>query len=59
MAKPGGRVIVSTPNTINMSSRMRGLFDGSPSLFGLLPLSEHDARFLTRRTAVLCAFKPN
>lgn len=46
ITKPGGRVIVSTPNTINMNSRMRELFVGFPLLFGLLPLSEHDARFL-------------
>jgi len=46
ITKPGGRVIVSTPNTINMNSRMRGLFVGFPLLFGLLPLNAYDARFL-------------
>ena len=46
ITKPGGRVIVTTPNTLNMNSRLRNLFVGFPLLFDPLPLSEHDPRFL-------------
>lgn len=46
ITKPGGRVIVTTPNVLNMNSRFRNLFVGFPLLFGLLPLSKHDPRFL-------------
>jgi len=46
IAKPGGLVIVTTPNTLNINSRVRNLMTGFPVLFDPLPLDEHDPRHL-------------
>jgi 2-polyprenyl-3-methyl-5-hydroxy-6-metoxy-1,4-benzoquinol methylase len=46
IAKPGGIVIVTTPNTLNVNSRLRTLTSGFPLLFDPLPLDVHDPRRL-------------
>lgn len=46
VVKPGGLVIVSTPNTLNANSRVRNLVWGFPLLFDPLPLNQHDPRLL-------------
>lgn len=46
VAKPGGVVIVTTPNTLNVNSRLRSLLCGFPVLFDPLPLDQHDPRTL-------------
>lgn len=47
IAKPGATVIVSTPNVLNINSRLRSLFTGFPLLFEPLPLDAHDPRRLS------------
>jgi len=44
VVKPGGLVVVTTPNTLNANSRVRALTWGFPLLFDPLPLDEHDPR---------------
>jgi SAM-dependent methyltransferase len=46
IVKPGGRVIVSTPNVLSLSSRVRTLLWGFPELFDPLPLSDADPKRL-------------
>jgi SAM-dependent methyltransferase len=46
IAKPGGIVIVTTPNTLNVNSRLRTLVNGFPLLFDPLSLDVHDPRTL-------------
>lgn len=46
ITKPGGMVIVTTPNTLNMNSRLRNLLWGFPVLYDPLPLEDQDIRFL-------------
>ena len=46
IAKPGGLVIVTTPNTLNVNSRLRTLLTGFPLLFDPLPLRCSDPRTL-------------
>ncbi len=46
VTKPGGRVIVTTPNTLNVNSRLRTLTWGFPLLFDPLPLANGDPRRL-------------
>ena len=40
--RPGGRLIVTTPNVLSLTSRLRTLFVGFPELFGPLPLGSSD-----------------
>jgi len=40
--KPGGKLFVTTPNVLNINSRLRYLFYGFPVLFGPLPMSLGD-----------------
>ncbi len=40
----GGRGIVTTPNVLNVGSRLRYLLQGLPSQFDILPVTGHDAR---------------
>jgi SAM-dependent methyltransferase len=40
--KPGGLVIVSTPNVLNLRSRLHYLTCGFPNLFGPLAVGERD-----------------
>lgn len=40
--KPGGRAYVSTPNLLNLNSRLRFLHSGSGLLFDPLPLASND-----------------
>jgi SAM-dependent methyltransferase len=47
IAKPGAMVIVTTPNVLNINSRLRNLFTGFPLLFEPLPLDAHDPRRLS------------
>lgn len=47
IAKPGGLVVVTTPNVLNINSRLRSLFTGFPLLFEPLPLDAHDPRRLS------------
>jgi len=44
IAKPGGLVIITTPNTHHMGSRLRSLTWGFAHLYDPLPLSVHDPR---------------
>jgi SAM-dependent methyltransferase len=46
ITRPGGIVIVTTPNTLNVNSRLRTLTSGFPLLFDPLPLDVHDPRRL-------------
>jgi SAM-dependent methyltransferase len=46
VAKPGGMVIVTTPNVLNINSRLRTLLCGFPLLFDPLPLDLRDPRHL-------------
>jgi SAM-dependent methyltransferase len=44
LAKPGATVIVTTPNTLHLQSRVRNLVFGFPTLFDPLPLDASDPR---------------
>ena len=46
VTKPNGIVIVTTPNTLNLNSRLRTLLWGFPGLYDPLPLEDQDIRFL-------------
>ena len=46
VAKPGALVVVTTPNTHNINSRVRNLTWSFPLLYDPLPLSSHDAKHL-------------
>lgn len=46
ICRPGGLVIASTPNVLNMQSRIRSLLCGFPELFDPLPLERDDVRHL-------------
>jgi SAM-dependent methyltransferase len=45
LAKPGATVVVTTPNTLHLQSRVRNLVFGFPTLFDPLPLDASDPRF--------------
>jgi SAM-dependent methyltransferase len=47
IARPGAPVIVTTPNVLSLTSRVRTLAWGFPELFDPLPLSGADERLLT------------
>ncbi len=47
IVRPGGRVIVTTPNVLSLPSRLRTLCSGFPELFDPLPLSGADVRLLS------------
>jgi SAM-dependent methyltransferase len=40
--RPGGRFILTTPNVLSLTSRMRTLLAGFPELFGPLPIQGSD-----------------
>ena len=40
--RPGGRFVVTTPNVLSLTSRLRTLLVGFPELFGPLPLRSED-----------------
>lgn len=42
ITKPGGKVIVSTPNILNINSRIKYLYSGFTLLFDPLPLRKND-----------------
>lgn len=44
VAKPGGLVVITTPNVLHLGSRVRTLLWGFPELFDPLPLVDGDAR---------------
>jgi SAM-dependent methyltransferase len=46
VTRPGGKVIVTTPNVLNLNSRLGTLLTGFPALFGPLPLATRDPRLL-------------
>jgi SAM-dependent methyltransferase len=46
IAKPGAPVVVTTPNVLNINSRLRTLVSGFPVLYDPLPLDSHDPRWL-------------
>jgi SAM-dependent methyltransferase len=46
VARPGGRVVVTTPNVLSLTSRARTLLWGFPELFDPLPWRDGDVRFL-------------
>lgn len=41
--KPGGRALVTTPNALNINSRLRAVHSGFATLFDLLPLHRTDS----------------
>jgi SAM-dependent methyltransferase len=43
VTKPGGRAVITTPNILNVNSRLRALFSGFGLLFNPLPLTGHAA----------------
>jgi 2-polyprenyl-3-methyl-5-hydroxy-6-metoxy-1,4-benzoquinol methylase len=45
--KPGGIVVVTTPNVLSMTSRVRTLLWGFPELYDPLPLTDRDTRRLS------------
>ena len=47
VVKPGGIVVVTTPNVLSMTSRVRTLLWGFPELYDPLPLSDRDTRRLS------------
>ena len=47
IARPGAKVIVTTPNVLSLPSRVRTLVWGFPELFDPLPLAGADERLLT------------
>jgi len=47
IAKPGGKVVITTPNVSNLNSRVRSMLWGFPSLFDPLPIHDQDIRFLS------------
>lgn len=42
VAKPGALVIITTPNVINLKSRVKNLWSGFPNLFGPLPIKRDE-----------------
>jgi SAM-dependent methyltransferase len=40
--RPGGRFVLTTPNVLSLTSRLRTLLVGFPELFGPMPLSSED-----------------
>jgi hypothetical protein len=38
--KPGGRTIITTPNTLNINSRIQYLFTGTMPLYDIMPISD-------------------
>lgn len=40
--RPGARFVLTTPNVLSLTSRVRTLFTGFPELFGPLPISGYD-----------------
>lgn len=46
VTRPGGTVVVTTPNVLNLPSRVRSFACGFPELFDPLPLDGRDARYL-------------
>jgi len=44
--RPAGRFIVTTPNVLNLTSRLRTLLTGFPELFGPLPLRVEEPQLL-------------
>ncbi len=38
--KPGGRAIITTPNTLNINSRIQYFFTGTMPLYDIMPISE-------------------
>jgi len=47
ITKPGGKIVVTTPNVLNLDSRVCTLIQGFPRLFNPLPLVDQDMRFLS------------
>jgi SAM-dependent methyltransferase len=47
ITRPGGRVIVTTPNVLSVNSRLRTLCCGFAELFDPLPLATGDARLMS------------
>jgi SAM-dependent methyltransferase len=47
ITRPGGRVIVTTPNVLSANSRVRSLCTGFAELFDPLPLAAADARLMS------------
>jgi len=44
--RPGGRFVITTPNVLSLTSRLRTLLVGFPELFGPLPLRSEDPQHL-------------
>ena len=40
--RPGGRFVLTTPNVLSLTSRVRTLLAGFPELFGPLPIHGYD-----------------
>lgn len=44
--RPGGRFVVTTPNVLSLTSRLRTLLTGFPELYGPLPLRTEDPQYV-------------
>jgi len=47
ITRPGGRVVITTPNVLSLTSRVRNLVWGFPELYDPLPLAHADVRHLS------------
>jgi 2-polyprenyl-3-methyl-5-hydroxy-6-metoxy-1,4-benzoquinol methylase len=56
--KPGGRVLLTTPNVLNINSRLRFLHSGFGQLFNPLPLTNHDPIYLGLRFSEALRHRP-
>ena len=54
--KPGGRAIVTTPNTLNINSRVRYLFSGTMPLFDIMPVNQANAVFTSGHINPISAY---
>lgn len=54
--KPGGRAIVTTPNTLNINSRLKYLFSGTMPLFDIMPVNQANAVFTSGHINPISAY---
>ena len=56
LVKPGGKMMLTTPNVLNLNSRVRSLFTGTMPLFDLLPIAENDIRNVSGHIAPISLY---
>ena len=42
LVRPGGKMFLTTPNVLNLNSRIRSLFTGTMPMFDILPIEDND-----------------